>query len=284
MRFELQQFVDADLRAQAKALGYLLSCEPHGEGEAKACKTFHDLTVANDRVTLIPRSEWDGILASPTQMSTETLVRKIKNQRQEGSCACNASCQQYEIIHNLHYGKDKWIEFSPISLYKALARNGNSGTVILHNLKRIQEVGLLPVSSEANKQLLTELGLNPRHVMPETGISTPWPDGYAETAKHFRCDEFFKLNTFDEIASCLLLDIPVVYGRSGHAITAVQLVKRSNVYYIKYANSWAPSWGEEGYGYDSERSVAPAVPGYGAFAVLTQRHLPLIDVPPVVAA
>lgn len=71
-----------------------------------------------------------------------------------------------------------------------------------------------------------------------------------ETAKNFRLDEFYEITSVDGFFSALFHGFSILYGRSGHAIHGVDIVKRSGDWYCKYDNSWG-NWGESGFGFDS---------------------------------
>jgi len=213
--------------------------------------------VFEDAVPVIPRGEWRGLFESLPDLSR--LVKKIKNQGQEGSCASNATVQAYEIVFNLQFGVRRWIEFSAMSLYKRVGRTAQSGSVVGDNLKEIRDRGILPVDNPENRARFD-------CVHPATGFGRRLPSNWEETAAQFRAVEWFDISSFDGFMTALLLGYPVVYGRAGHAICGVRGVERSGAWHVKYANSWGP-WGENGYGYDSERFISGAIRSYGAFAI-----------------
>lgn len=197
----------------------------------------------------IPRSEWrDRIEASS---GAEAYVRKIKNQRSEGSCVSNATTQAFEVIWNRTFGLDRWVEMSAISLYKRCGSSPGSGSMLSTNLREMRDVGALPTNTPENKQRLEAMGLDPSDVMPETGFYTAFPAGWKDTAKAFRFQEVLDMGGFDEIASALLENKPVVFARAGHCIMGARLVYENGQFVVKYANSWG-AWGDNGYGYDTE--------------------------------
>lgn len=234
---------------------------------------------ADSGAPVIPRSEWPDLIQDNT--SLEELVMKIKDQGQEGSCASNAAAQCFEICWNLMNGTDNWVEMSPISLYRWLSRGPGSGSTITGNLRQSRDVGLLPVDRASNRQKLESMNLDPNHVLKSVGYYQKFPAAWKDTAGNFVTVEFFEVNSWVELISALFADMPVLYGRAGHAICGVTPVLREGSVYIKYANSWKPSWGDNGYGYDSERAVSRSVGSYGAVAWRTVA-LPdgLIDTPP----
>lgn len=231
-----------------------------------------------DTQKVYPRSDWDGLLAS--HVGLETLVKKIKNQGQEGSCASNATGQCLEVAWNMAYGPQHWIEFSPISIYRWVAEGPGSGSTISGNLRQLRDVGMLPVATDPSKAILRAAGLPDSHVLTATGYHQSFPAGWQATARFFRAAEWYDISSFEGFVSAILEGFPVCYGRAGHAICGVRVVKRNSAWTIKYANSWG-DWGEDGYGYDSESYISGSIRSYGAWAlrcpILTDEFLALTE-------
>lgn len=203
-----------------------------------------------DAIPLIPREQWPTIIKAIDDNggSLDLLVTRIYDQKSEGSCVSNATCQAMEIAQAIRRGKKGVIPLSAISLYKRVGSSPGSGSMVSSNLKEILGVGVLPLDNPANKLLF-------KHTMPNTGFRTPYPDGWKDTANRFRGHEVFDVRSFDGFITALLRGYPVVYGRSGHSICAVRPVYRDGRLFVKYANSWHESWGDHGYGYDSESKI-----------------------------
>jgi hypothetical protein len=220
--------------------------------------------VYEEAKTVYPRSQWEELAAN--HLGLETFVKKIKDQKQEGSCASNATGQCLEIAWNMAYGAKHWIEFSPISIYRWVADGPDSGSTISGNLKQLRDVGMLPVNSDQNKAILRAAGLPESHVLTPTGYSQRFPDNWKTTAAFFRAAEWYDIDSFEGFVSALFEGYPVCYGRAGHAICGVRVVKDGGTWKIKYANSWG-AWGENGYGYDSESYISGSIRSYGAWAL-----------------
>jgi len=222
--------------------------------------------IFEERITVIDRTDWLQVYQdyAPTLRPD---VAKIKNQRQEGSCTSNAATQGREIIGNRQLGKAYWVELSPISVYKRVARSANSGSTVNDNVDEMRERGALPTHAEKPK--LVKMGLDQNHTMPETGFSTPLPSGWQETAKHFRIDEYFDVASFEGFMTALLLGFAVHYGRAGHSIVADAPVYTNGRWGVEYANSWAMTWGDKGFGIDSESYISGSIRSYGAYAYRT---------------
>jgi len=250
-----EHLIDVDFSNQSDRL---LGCARRSDRCGDAAPVFED------RITPIDRSQWATLIAE--NRSLETQVAKIKDQGQEGTCASNATCQTLEIALNLELGRDCWLEFSPISIYRWIAPGPGSGSTIGDNLKQLRDSGALPVNSTENRNKMQLAGLDPAHVLRATGYSQSFPSGWQSTAAHFRGVEFFDLSSFEGFVTALLLGFAICYGRQGHAICAVAPVIQNGGIYIKYANSWG-DWGENGFGYDSESKIAGSIRSYGAWAL-----------------
>lgn len=247
--------------------GEMFGCLPETPDSEGTYANFSDVT------DVIPQSQWDALLETHG-LGLEPFVRKIKNQKQEGTCASNATCSCQEIVFYRETGV--FVELSPISIYRWIAPNPRTGSNIGTNLKQLSEVGALPVSSEENKSFLGKAGLNVADVLTATNYYQLFPTNWKETAKHFQAFEWVKVNGFIEMASAVLKGWPVNYGRSGHAITGTRLVKQNGVWCMKYANSWG-AWGDNGYGYDSQAYINRSGGGYGAWALrATQLTEPIL--------
>jgi len=217
-------------------------------------------TMADTGLAVIPRSQWPELCEAAAEYPLERNVQRIMNQSNEGSCASNAAAQCMETISYVQGGADLYVSLSAISLYKQVASSAGSGSTIDGNLRALQQTGILPLDTIDNRARFT-------HVMPHTGFGLRYPEGWKDTAKRFRADEWIDLNSFEEVATASFLGFPICYGRAGHAICGVRTVKQGNGYFLRYANSWRESWGENGYGYDSEGSISGSIRLYGAWGL-----------------
>jgi len=235
-------------------------CRPRETAVGEEWPVFSDTGI-----DLIPRGEWRNLLRE--NVSLEKVVGSIKNQKNEGSCASNATTQCFEIVWNMMLGPKHWIQMSPISIYRFVADGPNSGSTIDSNLRRLRDVGCLPSKDGPdNSDMLQQLGLDINHRLKNVGYYQQFPHGWEQTAKHFRALEWFEIQSFDEFVTCLFMDFPVCYGRAGHAITGVTPVLDGSTWHVKYANSWG-DWGDGGYGFDSEGFISGSISSYGAWGL-----------------
>lgn len=246
-----ERLIDVDFDASPNATG----CLPRSDRLGASFPVFED----DPTIDLIPRSDWDRLIELSEEHPLDSQVQRIMDQGQEGSCASNASAQCMEVLFHLAFGTDGYVPLSAMSLYKRVASGPNSGSTIDGNLRELQRRGILPLSTPENRAKY-------KATMPHTGWSTPMPNNWEETAALFKAVEWFDVASFDGLATALFLGCPVCYGRTGHAICGVRMIKQSGGYVIRYANSWG-NWGDNGYGYDTESAVSRAISSYGAWAL-----------------
>jgi hypothetical protein len=227
-----------------------------------------DTPIFEDSIEVIPRAELRQ-LYDQYEPSQRWTVQKIKNQGQEGSCASNSGTSAWENAAVAQFGQRIWFELSAISLYKRVGRSPQSGSTLNDNIRELSTRGALPTNAMRDK--LESIGLNPAHTMPETGFYSAFPSGWEDTAKHFRIvpDEIFDIRGMDGFLTALFRGFCVYYGRASHAIIAVAAEPSGSRWKLEYQNSWGASWDGDGFGYDEESFVSGAIASYGAYAVRT---------------
>jgi len=223
-------------------------------------------SVFEEAIPLIPEEDWiDRIREREGMTGLDDLVTKIKNQRNEGSCASNAATQCEEIVRRIQRGLKHWVSISAMSLYKRVGSSAGSGSTIDGNLRELKARGALPSDTPENRERF-------RHVHPDTGFDIRLPDGWEETGVLFKAGEWFDIASWRGIITSAIRGWPICYGRKGHAICGVRAVIRNGVIVLKYANSWG-NWGDNGFGYDSRQAVENAIRSYGAWALRTTDYL-----------
>lgn len=261
---------DLDVDFQAASVEAFAMCGMIEDDREFDCASYEDAEA------IIPRSEW------PDRIKTiddgggwlERMISKIKNQGREGTCVYNAAAQATEIAWCKAFGIENWIELSPISGYRNVARGPSSGSSVPGALTWMTDHGLIPVDNDANKARVGA-GLF-KHTHPATGFWTKPEAGWVDTAKLFRVQEFLKLTSVDSWVSALLQGFPCVGGRSMHCICHVRPMIDGNKIYSMYANSWN-GWGatyqiatgsQKGFGIDSESAIR-TMTSRGAWCVRT---------------
>ncbi len=223
---------------------------PHwenSEGRKAGCllraSTFGEwCPLASESIPIIPRREWSDILDDPNHMRLRPSVPIILDQDGVGSCATEATAQS--IMTTRSFSGQEFVKLNPWFIYQTTSGGRDGGSNIDTNLRFARENGCAPESVWPRS--------NGWHKRPS--------DKAVVLAEEFKILEFYDIRNTEEFGSALLLGFPVVYGRRGHAITAVDLIGDNK---IIYANSWG-AWGDEGFGTDSLSGVNF---GYGAWAV-----------------
>jgi hypothetical protein len=224
------------------------------ESEAQlACADSGDFMSAFD---LIPRADWPDLIVAQGDLTR--LDPFIRGQGREGSCVGNGAAAAFDRCQAIQHGKI--VRTSAMSLYKRIGRSASSGAVVGDALTELKERGILPVTGEPFP-----------HTHPATGFSQRLPDGWEATASQFKVEEFWRVSTFDEAATATFLGFGLVYGRSRHCICGWQAVKDGKRWLLKYKNSWEKTWGENGFGYDSESFLRGGPSGF-AIRTITVRE------------
>jgi len=252
------EWVDVDFEKEARRCGRELGCvweEAEVRDQIIAATSFEA-----SGISVIAEDDWKEVFDEKQGYSLRSLALPRKDQDGEGSCTSNNQTRGFEYTFARSYGRAFWISFSPMSLYQLCASSSGSGSSLSCNITKARDVGFLPSDTPENRKrfgsmVLKDVGYSQR--------SNPRPDGWQEFAKQFRIREYVKLTTVEQFASCLLMDLPISYGRSGHAICGGALVWRNGRWYVAYDNSWGAGWGDDGWGYDT---LSSRLLGYGVYA------------------
>lgn len=243
-----ERFIDVEFDKQPEyTMGNL------GPGDVRRMRSFGEVC------RTIPESEWKELAEKlvATNSGCSAMVTRIYDQKQEGSCVANASCQAMEIVQGVQFGKDRVIQLSAISLYKRIGSSAQSGAYVGDGLEELAKRGALPLDTPENRERFGD------KVMPNTGFREPYPQDWENTANYFRAVEWLEIKSLAELVSSLLTRFPVVVGREGHSICYCDYLPDGKV---KYANSWSMGWGENGFGYDTVKQVKKTIGG-GAWAL-----------------
>jgi len=199
--------------------------------------------------------------------------------QREGSCVYNALAYAMQIKFTQQFGDELMIPFSPMSGYKFNSRGPNSGSYVGGAIKWAESVGLVPSEDYAPNLERVRSGQF-RHVHGETGnYYQSLPDGWKETAKLFRAQEWEWFGDEYEWYSCIASGDIAQGGRDSHSILHCFLALDGNTIYSGYVNSWF-AWGMtlntiygplQSFGLDSPRKVRTMVSRDG-FRLRTMRR------------
>ena len=250
--------------------GFRNCCQERSHDPGKMLCRGEPVALWSDVNPDVPRDEWATAIK---QLDAERsfayhYVTRIYNQGNEGSCAGNMMAQALETITRMTFGLTAGVDLSAMSLYRRTGTTPNSGSGIDQNIIEAAANGILPLDTAEN-------GGRFKHTHSATGFRfNPLPKGWQETANLFRPDEFYELQTYDNMVSALLKGFVCGYGRKSHAICMVQPVIDGRHVRVKYANSWGSTWNGDGFGHDSESLINSrgGLRYYGGWALRTPIH------------
>jgi hypothetical protein len=192
---------------------------------------------------LIPRAQW-------VQCDWSHFINRVLDQGNTGACNAFASVQ---ALHMLRAAAGlPYVELSAGNLYGRINGGRDAGSTLVDAIRELEKRGVCRAT------LIGHLEWQPHR----------WPKEWEEDAKRFRVLEAWDCPAFDHIASAIQLGfgvnvgiligpnfnpgpdgwIPERVGRAGgHAMCAVGLARKGDVWGIKIVNSWGDKWGKGGF-------------------------------------
>lgn len=211
-------------------------CLPRRSRPGEVCPLF------GERIDVIPEGDWPDLIE---EIDLAPHVWQILDQDGVGSCATESTTQA--VMATREFRGQERVLLNPWFMYHTTSGGRDGGSNIDDNLVFARDKGIVPES-----------------VWPRSKGWRAKPSAEAyDAALAYRIEEFYDISNVAEFGTALLLGFPVVFGYPGHSILGVSL---KTVDIIKYANSWRPDWGDNGFGTCRFRDV---VWGYGAWAVRT---------------
>jgi hypothetical protein len=231
-----QQFIDVDFGPASEEAGRVCGMTPTPDDLMRA---WPDYEAA---MPTYPRDKWPDLIAAKDTAGGWPYRRITTPHDQNGdpSCTYNATALAHEITFNTEFGDHNCVGLSPMSGYHW---NGSrtSGSSVGGAIKWLSETGLLPVNSEANKAKVAA-GLF-AHTHPHNGYGNSFADGWKDTAKFFRADEWFRVSTVEAWVSAIINGFVCVGGRDSHCIGHCGLAMDGGKILSIYAQSWGIPWG-----------------------------------------
>jgi len=200
----------------------------------------------------IPRSEWDDRIREHEKhhSSADYFSDRFTEQLDSHECVCHAASQLFLCAYNRQLGgTQNSVWPSPLSLY---TRNTNGkqwgGSNVLDSLRELVSNGFLP-ENDGPEWLGGKGGQQQRfkHTVKQTSGENPrqdWikpsdlPDGWQDTARHFRVLEWYTIPDAEAFASAILNGWGVSNGRQGHSIPHLSIVKDGKNYLSRYKDSY----------------------------------------------
>lgn len=198
-------------------------------------------------IPLIPRSEWDALIdeQEKNQSSLEHVYLRagFENLDQNGHGYCWAYSTGHCVMLLRALANQPLVRLNPHSVAAIIKRGADEGGWCGLSAKFLTEVGI------ATEEFW------PRH---SRSLSNDKPESRANMALHKVSEHWMDLArreydhelTFDQVASCLLQNIPVAvdFNWWSHSVCAVRLIRISaGSYGLRILNSWK-GWGRQGLG------------------------------------
>lgn len=202
-------------------------------------------------IVLIPRSEWSARIKEKerTQSNLSHILRRagIPSTDQDGHGYCWAYSTTGCVQALRAFNNQPHIPLNAHSVAATIKRGADQGGWCGLSCRFLMEHGVAPMGSgdgqwpEHSRAYQTH---EPkcRERMKQFQVTEGWID--------LRQDDYDQNMTFDQVASCLLANIPCAldFNWWGHSVMGVDLVEVSaNQYGYRIRNSWKDSWGDKGF-------------------------------------
>jgi hypothetical protein len=205
---------------------------------------------------MIPKGEWDDWIAKNDENKSSGWDFSARQTHQGSSheCVAHAATQCFEIAYNRQFSGIKYAFFgSPVGTYTRLTGGRQwGGSNVDDSLREMTARGVIPEhdgpdwlggkGGQAKRFKVTihqTAGRSEDH-WPTKGWITEsgFPEGWEETARHFRVLEAFYIGNSQQHFSALLRGYAIVNGRSGHSICHCKAVKSNGRYLSMYRDSY----------------------------------------------
>lgn len=203
----------------------------------------------------IPRSEWDDWIRENDKHECwpENYSSRFTDQSPTHECVYHCRTQCFETTYNQAVGMAHAVWTSPLAGYRYdKGPNGQwGGSNVNESLKHAMSVGLLPEFDGPEwlggkngqiahfKHCMQQTAGKGEPHWPQHGWPRTLPEGWEQTARHFRVLEAFWIPNTDAHVSAILRRRAVGNGRSGHSIPHVRIVKDASGQYLsRYKDSY----------------------------------------------
>lgn len=213
--------------------------------------SIYGMMAPPSEIKLIPRSEWSERIKEKerTKSNLSDLLRRAgipsTDQNGHGYCWAYSTVGCVQTIRA--FNNQPHIPLNPHSVASIIKRGADQGGWCGLSCRFLMEHGVAPMGSgegEWPEHSRDYKRLEPkcRERMSQFLVTEGWID--------LRRNDYDQQMTFDQVASCLLSNIPCAldFNWWGHSVMGCDLVEvESGDFGIRIRNSWKDSWGDKGF-------------------------------------
>lgn len=202
-------------------------------------------------IAVIPRSEWSERIKEKerTQSNISHLLRRAgipsTDQNGHGYCWAYSTVGCVQAIRELN--NQPFIKLNPHSVAAIIKRGADQGGWCGLSCRFLMERGVAPMGNgdgewPEHSRSFQQHEPRCRDRMLQFQVTEGWID--------LRKSDYDQEMTFDQVASCLLANIPCAldFNWWGHSVMGCDLVEvSSNQFGIRIRNSWTDGWGDKGF-------------------------------------
>jgi hypothetical protein len=213
--------------------------------------SIYGMMAPPSEIKLIPRSEWSERIKEKerTKSNLSDLLRRAgipsTDQNGHGYCWAYSTVGCVQTIRA--FNNQPHIPLNPHSVAATIKRGANQGGWCGLSCRFLMEHGVAPMGNGADEwpeHSRDYKSLEPRcrERMSQFIVTEGWID--------LRRNDYDQQMTFDQVASCLLSNIPCAldFNWWGHSVMCCDLVEvEAGDFGLRIRNSWKDSWGDKGF-------------------------------------
>lgn len=224
---------------------------PRGYDPSSVDPSIYGMMGPPSEIKLIPRSEWSERIKEKerTESSLSHLLRRsgIPSTDQNGHGYCWAYSTVGCVQAVREFNNQRAIRLNPHSVAATIKNGADQGGWCGLSCRFLMERGVAPMGTgegqwPEHSRDYRQYEPKCRDRMAQFKVSEGWVD--------LRRSDYDQQMTFDQVASCLLGNIPCAldFNWWGHSVMGCDLVELSrNDFGIRIRNSWTDGWGDKGF-------------------------------------
>lgn len=214
--------------------------------------SIYELMAPPSEIVLIPRSEWSARIKEKerSESNLSHIIRRAgfpsTDQNGHGYCWAYSTTGCVQALRA--FSNQPHIPLNAHSVASIIKRGADQGGWCGLSCRFLMTDGVAPMGNGEGQW--PEHSRDYRKYQPKCAdrmkqfrVTEGWVD--------LRLSDYDQQMTFDQVASCLLANIPCAldFNWWGHSVMGCDLVEvSSNDFGIRIRNSWTDSWGDRGFG------------------------------------